>query len=388
MPSEILLPEGIDLTKWACIACDQHTKEEEYFETLEKFVGDSPSAYRIVFPEIFLGADDEKRIKTINDTMRKYLADCLFKRYDGYILTVRTTSSGETRVGIVLSVNLDDYSFEKKSDSLIRATEGTVKERIPARVRIRENAPLELPHVMLLANDEDKSVIEPLYAKRAELKKVYDFDLNMGGGKIEGYFVPKSIDVASMFEKTEKNGLLFAVGDGNHSLAAAKTVWENKKEGAKADDPARYALVEVVNLYSPAINFKPIHRLLIGVDANKIIGELKNNLSGNGELPVYSNGEKTLLTCPENTVECYRTVQDVIDNCLAKEKGEVDYIHGDEVLKKLSATENSVGILMPGLKKQELFPAVEKFGSLPRKTFSMGEADDKRFYLEARKITR
>lgn len=388
MPSEILLPEGIDLTKWACIACDQHTKEEEYFETLEKVVGNAPSAYRIVFPEIFLGSDDEKRIKTINDTMRKYLADGLFEKYDGYILTVRTTSSGETRIGIVLSVNLDDYSFEKKSNALIRATEGTVKERIPARVRIRENAPLELPHVMLLANDEERSVIEPLYEKRAELKKVYDFDLNMGGGKIEGYFIPKSADVASMFEKTEKDGLLFAVGDGNHSLAAAKTVWDNKKERAEEDDPARYALVEVVNLYSPAINFKPIHRLLMEVDSNKIIGELKSNLSGKGELTVYANGEKAILACPENTVECYRAVQDVIDKYLAKEIGEVDYIHGDEVLKKLSAKENSVGILMPSLKKRELFPAVEKFGSLPRKTFSMGEADDKRFYLEARKITK
>ncbi len=386
MPSEILIPEGIDLTKWSCIACDQHTKEKEYFEKLESFVGDAESSYRLVFPEIFLGDDDEKRIESINRTMEEYLQKGLFKTFDGYILTIRKTSSGDRRVGVLLAIDLDDYSFEKGEEALIRSTEETVKERIPARVNIRKNAPLELPHVMLLADDEKCDVIERLDENKERFEKIYDFELSMGGGNVEGYYIPKSENVAEAFMKTQKGGILFAVGDGNHSLAAAKTVWENKKAMGETDSNARYALVEVVNIYSPAIEFKPIHRLLSFVDSHKLIERLKNSLEGNGKLLVFGEFGEIELNCPENAVECYKEVQCEIDKYLSENSGEVDYIHGDDVLKDLSKEKNRVGIIMPTLKKSEIFSSVEKYGSLPRKTFSMGEADDKRFYLELRKI--
>lgn len=386
MPSEILIPEGIDLTKWSCIACDQHTKEPEYFESLEKLVGDAPSAYRVVFPEIFLGKDDEKRIESINTTMKKYLEDNILIPYFGYILTVRTTASGDRRVGIVATVDLEDYSFVKGENSLIRATEETVLERIPTRVNIRKNAVLELPHVMLLLSDKKKRIIEKLDENRDIFKKLYDFELNMGGGKIEGYFIPASFQVNEMIEDIRSSDMLLAVGDGNHSLAAAKTVWENNKKKGIPDDPSRYALVEIVNVYSDAINFKPIHRLLLGSGSHKIIQRLEDGLSGKGTLKILCDGKEITLNCPENTVECYKIVQQIIDDFVKAENCEVDYIHGDEVLAELSNKADNVGIMMPTLKKDELFEAVERFGALPRKTFSMGEADDKRFYLEARRI--
>lgn len=386
MPSEILIPEGIDLTKWSCVACDQHTKEPKYFETLENIVGNAPSAYRVVFPEIFLGKDDEKRIENINATMKKYLESGILKPHFGYILTIRTTASGDRRVGIVTAVDLEDYSYVSGESSLIRATEETVLERIPARVNIRQNAVLELPHVMLLLSDKRKCVIEKLDEEKASFEKLYDFELNMGGGKIEGYFVPESVNVNEMIESTKSSDMLLAVGDGNHSLAAAKTVWENNKKNGKTDDPSRYALVEIVNVYSDAISFKPIHRLLLGKSSHKIIKRLQDELSGRSTLKILHCGEEITVNCPENTVECYKSVQQIIDDLARSENCEVDYIHGDDVLKELSNKKDSVGIVMPSLKKDELFEAVERFGALPRKTFSMGEADDKRYYLEARKI--
>lgn len=386
MPSEILIPEGIDLTKWSCVACDQHTKEPKYFESLEKIVGDAPSAYRVVFPEIFLGKEDEKRIENINATMKKYLESGILKPRFGYILTVRTTASEDRRVGIVTAVDLEDYSFVKGENSLIRATEETVLERIPTRVNIRKNAVLELPHVMLLLSDKKKCVIEKLDEEKEKFEKLYDFELNMGGGRIEGYFIPESVNVDEMIENTKSSDMLLAVGDGNHSLAAAKTVWENNKKQGKTDDPSRYALVEIVNVYSDAIDFKPIHRLLLGENSHKIIQRLEDELSGSGTLKIMCGSKEIMLNCPANTVECYKIVQQIIDDFVKAENCEVDYIHGDEVLAELSNKADNVGIMMPSLKKDELFEAVERFGALPRKTFSMGEADDKRFYLEARKI--
>lgn len=387
MPSRILLPEGVDLQKWACIACDQHTSELDYWKNFEQFVGKEKSALNLVLPEIYLGEEDE-RIKVINENMLAYSSSGIFKEYEGYVLTVRTLNNGAKRVGIVLSIKLDDYSYESDSDALIRATEETVVERIPARVKIRENATLELPHVMLLSNDTTYSYIDRLYAKRDTFQKIYDFDLYGKGGKVEGYFIPKEENVCEMFQKAMKNGILFLVGDGNHSLASAKAVWESKKaEGKGLDDLCAYAMVEVVDLNSSALEFEAIHRLVKGVDVKDFCNGLSYMLGGNGVINVITSGFDRMLYAPENVPECYDFVQAYIDNYIAEKGGEVDYIHGLDVLRKRAEeSSDAVGITMPALNKKELFGLVEKYGSLPRKTFSMGEGDDKRYYLEARKI--
>ncbi|MEG1519771.1 MAG: DUF1015 family protein, partial [Clostridia bacterium] len=230
LPSRILIPEGIDLTKWSVIACDQHTSEPQYWDDLSKLVGDSPSTLKMILPEAYLQNDNSKSIEKINETMREYLDDGFLKEYYGYVLTVRKTPFGVTRLGLVLNVNLDDYSFENESESLIRSTEETVLSRIPPRVEIRMNAVLEIPHIMLLENDTDFWVIENLYKTREKYKKIYDFELNMNGGSIEGYFIPAEEDIGDMILKAKSSDILFAVGDGNHSLATAKTIWEHVKK--------------------------------------------------------------------------------------------------------------------------------------------------------------
>lgn len=389
VPSRILVPEGIDLTKWACIACDQHTSEIEYWEQLKEFVGADKSALKVIFPEAYLDKiDRNEKIAEINKTMQEYLSGGLFKEYYGYILTVRTTLSNILRVGIVAAIDLDAYSYKDEDKSLIRATEGTVLKRIPPRVQIRENAPIELTHVMLLANDTDYSVIEKLYRERENFEKVYDFDLNMKGGHVEGYFIPDSVDLQEMFSKSQKGDMLFAVGDGNHSLATAKTVYENEKKEGKATENSlsRYALCEIVNLNSDGITFEPIHRLVKNVDVKDFCNGMKYMFGGNGIVNVITKDFDNIFDAPENTAECYDMVQAYIDNYIENNGGEVDYIHGFDVLKNLAENDGCVGIVMPTLKKSELFPLVDEFGSLPRKTFSMGEADDKRYYLEARRI--
>lgn len=410
--ADILIPKNADYKKWSVVACDQYTSEPEYWNGVEKVVGEAPSALKIVFPEIYLKDEPEKRIDKINKTMEEYLNSGLFEELSSSLVLVeRTQRDGRTRTGIIGMVDLEAYSFTKGDGTPIRATEGTVLERIPPRVKIRENASLELPHILLLIDDEKKTVIESVKAKKDSLKKVYDFDLLMDSGHLTGFRIEDADeifealenlgDVALFKEKYDTdsdNVLLFAVGDGNHSLATAKTCWDNLKvsltESEKQTHPARFALVEVMNIHDEALEFEPIHRVVFGVNPEKMIEEFlefypDSSLADNGGQHikyVYGNVEGDLYVKNSSSNLAVGSLQNFIDYYIKETTAEVDYIHGEDVVRKLSENEGNIGFLLSGMEKNELFQTIIKDGALPRKTFSMGEAWDKRFYLEAKKI--
>ncbi len=401
--AKILLPKTKDFSRWACIACDQFTSEIEYWKQLEEYVGDAKSTLNLTFPEIYLDDQTDKRIKNINENIKKYIEEGVFSSsYDGFILTVRSTPFVKRRIGLVGAIDLDEYEYSSKSDALIRATEGTIEERIPPRLKIRKDADVEFPHVMVLFDDEKREINEKLYENRDRYEKVYDFDLNMGGGSIQGYFIPKTEDLEQRFAKLldstrliEKYGrednFAFAVGDGNHSLATAKTHWNNLKktlsEKERENHPARYALVEFVNIYDEGIYFEPIFRFVFGVDKEKFIQGLKE-IDG-GIMRVY-DGSKEQKYQGENTLpDGIKSVDKYVKEYLDKNGGTVDYIHGEENLFKLvSSRDDAVGVLFEKLDKKDLFKYVSSVGAFPRKTFSMGEGVEKRYYLEGRRITK
>ena len=393
--ADILIPKDIDFSKWSVVACDQYTSQPEYWNEVKDFVGNEPSALNIVFPEAFL-AEGDGRISKINSTMDEYLANGIFEELlDSMIYVERTMANGKTRKGIIGCVDLEEYDFSVGSQSKIRATEGTVLERIPPRVKIRENATLELPHVMLLIDDKEKTVIEQV--EKGEL--IYDFDLMQNSGHLKGYllsdFEAERVlgAIAELNENCDGN-LLFAVGDGNHSLATAKTCWENLKPTLSADEienhPARFCLVEIENIHDEALDFEPIHRVVFGVDPEKLLAEFKayypeTSDTDNGGQHIrytYKGKKGDLFVKNSPSALCVGTLQKFLD-----EKGyEVDYIHGADVTEKLSSADNTIGFLLPSTEKSDLFRGVIGDGALPRKTFSMGEAEDKRFYFEAKKI--
>jgi uncharacterized protein (DUF1015 family) len=388
------------MTSWATIACDQFTSEPEYWNSLTKLTTGKRTTLDLTLPEIYLEDNADARIEKINQNILDYLNSGVFKTLDkGFILTVRSTPFVEKRIGLVGAVDLDKYEYSKKSDALVRATEGTIEERIPPRLKIRKNAQVEFPHIMILFDDEKREITEVLYEKRNSLVKLYDFDLNMGGGHIEGYFVPETEEVLTKFagllnenrliEKYGKvDNFLFAVGDGNHSLATAKTHWknvsENLSEHEKKNHPARYALAEFVNIYDEGIYFEPIHRFVTKVDRAKFLKGL-NDIDG-GRMCIYAEGnteKQGNCSLPEGITN----VDAYIKEYVARYGGTVDYVHGDENVKKLVDADNSsVGILFEKLDKKDLFKYVSANGSFPRKTFSMGEGIEKRYYLEGRKI--
>lgn len=488
-PANILLPNDcIDMEKWSVIACDQFTSQADYWDAVEKYVGDAPSTLNVVFPEIYLGTienqendcnssgdgvkndketgrktkyasmTDDERIKYINTTMDTYLTDGTLKQAvaDGYVLVERTTESG-VRLGIVGLIDLDDYDFDPKKKTLIRATEGTVISRIPPRVKIRENAAIELPHVMLLVDDpidrqkidgcqcdtqEDAvniaavkhGIIEYVYAIRDTLCKLYDTDLMQGGGHIRGYAVEgeaaKQVTEAFAAKQESSGGFLFAVGDGNHSLATAKTCWENIKKSGKFTEeqlkthPARHALVEICNLHSEALEFKPIHRLLTNVDVKDMLSFFEAEItkqglestegdeivfeyveSGSCDSAKPANGNE--VVSENNDGRCTAPIknsginitnrgdrlpveilQGILDKYLETHGNvEIDYIHGDEALHGLVKETKGCGIFLQSIDKSTLFPAINAGGVLPRKTFSIGEANEKRYYMECHKIS-
>lgn len=411
--ANILLPKNADMSKWAVIACDQYTSEPEYWKKVEEIVGDAPSTLKITLPEIYLEQDGvEKRIENINKEMDKLKEEGFFRVLENSLVYLeRTQSDGKVRKGIVGMVDLEDYSYEKGSQTLIRATEGTVLERIPPRVRVRQNASLELPHVMLLIDDEKKEIIEGLTSKVTDKDLVYDFDLMQNGGHIKGYKVPDEL-VENVFEGLEhlankkvfeekygvkdKGVLLFSVGDGNHSLATAKACYENIKKVLPKEEylnhPARYALVEVVNLHSDALEFEPIHRVVFGVNPEKMIDEfgkyyeLSDAPEGQKVEYVYKGVDKTVYIKNPKSNLAVGSLQIFIDEYIKQNGGKVDYIHGDEVTKELGSKDQNIGFLLPNMKKTDLFKTVILDGALPRKTFSMGHSYDKRYYLEAREI--
>ena len=407
--ADILIPnKDQDFSKWSVVACDQYTSEPRYWDEVKEFVGNAPSTLNITFPEVFLEDNDgDERIKNINATMEKYVSDGIFEELkDSYIYVERTQSDGKVRHGLIGMIDLEEYDYSKGSTSAVRATEGTIIERIPPRQRIRKNATLELPHIMMLVDDIDNLIIAPLKNHTETMRKVYDFTLMQNSGKIKGYLLTDTLkaQVNSELDKLEAkkreedsvSPLIFAVGDGNHSLATAKTCWEElKKNGAdKNSHPARYALVELVNLYDDALVFEPIHRVVFDVDPKNLMHELENYYS---ELSYNDNGGQEIRYCYGDTKGAVYikdgksnlaigTIQAFIDDYIKEFGGRVDYIHGENVVCELAKAKNTIGFMVDGMDKRDLYPTVIKDGSLPRKTFSMGEAADKRFYLEAKKI--
>lgn len=390
---EILLPKTEDMTAWAVNACDQFTSDYAYWHDVKERVGNKPSTLNLIYPEIYLGEDTQSRIERINSTMRAYLDVGEFNKIEnGFILVERTTQSG-TRTGIVLAIDLEDYSFAPGAKTLIRSTEATIASRIPPRVNIRQNAPIELPHVMLLYDDKDNSVLSAV----SRGQTLYDFDLNMGGGHVKGTYINNAEEVIAAFERLcdpqtclDKYGveeqLLFAVGDGNHSLAAAKTCWENIKAGLDIvqmrHHPARYALVEVVNIYDPALKFEPIHRLIKTDKTNTFVRGLKREGAKKAVLAV--NGRYGAIPFNDDIPAGIRQLDEYISDFIRVHGGSVDYIHGDDEIAKFS--NQGVGVMLPAIDKDDFFRLIITGGNLPRKTFSMGEGNEKRYYIEAKTI--
>ena len=414
-PADILLPQGVDMTRWAVVACDQFTSQPEYWQAVNETVGDAPSTLRLILPESHLHDPDvDGHIRAINETMERYLDQGLFRTLPGSMIYLRRTQSdGAVRQGLVGMVDLEQYDFTPGSGALIRATEGTVLSRIPPRVRVREGAPIELPHVMLLIDDPDRTVIEPLGGGTAQMEELYDFDLQQGGGHLTGWRltmaqmdgVARALEALAAPEAMERRygmagapPLLFAVGDGNHSLATAKRCYEERKAVTPpeqwADLPERYALVEVVNNHDEALGFEPIHRVLFDVDPEDFCAFFKtcfpNAYEGRGDGHVIEflwQDHDVAVTVPDPKLQlAVGTLQGVIDAYLETHPGRVDYIHGEDVTRQLAREPGRMGFLLPAMGKEQLFKTVMADGVLPRKTFSMGHAQDKRYYVEARKI--
>lgn len=388
---EILLPkEGTDLCRWAVIACDQHTSDPAYWEELGRFVGRAPSTLRLTLPEIFLTEDCAGRIAAIHRAMNEYLRGGIFRRLPaGAVLVERKTPFSPARFGLVISVDLEAYSYEAGARAQILASEATIVERIPPRLKIREGAPLEFPHVMLLYDDREDRVLGKLKASRASLEKLYDFTLNMGGGNVRGYCVPAAEEIVSAFASlADGQGTLFLVGDGNHSLATAKAYWEKVKAGLPEEEralhPARFALAEAVNLYDEGIRFEAIHRVVTGVDPEKFAASFPRE--GEGEAYLVVRGQKCAAPLGRDAASAVRKTDEYIAAYLLENGGGVDYIHGEEEVRRLSLQDGCVGVLLPRMEKSALFAAVEKHGCLPRKTFSMGESAEKRYYMEGKEI--
>jgi len=418
--ADILLPRpDVDLSRWAVVACDQYTAQPDYWAEVDRLVGDAPSTLRLIYPEVHLSEPDpQARIDAINAAMRDYLSRGLFQTYESSALLVRReTATGVVRWGVMVALDLDRYSWNAEDRTLIRATEGTILDRIPPRKRIREKAPLELPHIMVLISDEARSVIEPLAAASGDLSPVYDVELMQHGGHVTGWLVPPSSipafadALAALHDALDPaDPLLFAMGDGNHSFATAKSCWEDLaptlSETERATHPARFALVEIENIFDPGLEFEPIHRVLFDTTRQAFEDELSRHCSayvvspaGSAEemlATVTAAAQQTFgycdqagfatyaLTDPEASIPA-GTLQAVIDALVAR-GDEVDYIHGTEATAAIGRRESNLGLFLPAVPKDSFFASIVADGALPRKTFSLGEADDKRYYLEARLI--
>ncbi|MBE5778338.1 MAG: DUF1015 domain-containing protein [Clostridiales bacterium] len=408
-PGQLLLPKpGSDLSAWACVACDQFTSQPEYWQDVELQVGSKPSAYRIILPECYLAKSDEL-IPGIHQTMADYVANgTLVPAVEqGFILVERITPAG-ARLGLVGVLDLECYDNKPGSRPLVRASEGTIFERIPPRVKIRKGAPLESSHVMLLMDDPMQSVVEPLYAKRNQLEKLYDFTLMKDGGQLIGYAVTEGEDISAIYAALEKlsggdDPMLFAVGDGNHSLATAKAIWDSVKTGLTPEEtvthPARFAMVEIENIYDDALQFEPIHRVLFGYDGDELLNDLaafaaakKESLVDNDEtqnITIVYEGKEVTLAIPTEHQLAVGDLQNFLDQWLAAHPGvTLDYVHGEGAVRELAKNANTIGFLLPKPDKGLFFQQIRQLGALPRKTFSMGEANEKRYYMECRKITK
>ena len=426
---QVWLPRpGTDLSKWSVIACDQFTSQPDYWQAVENRVGDAPSTLHLTFPEVYLeGSGAEARIQTIQSAMQQYLAEGLLVPHDGMVYVERSVA-GKLRRGLVLALDLECYDYHKGSRSLIRATEGTIIERLPPRMRIRQGAALELPHILVLIDDPAGTVIEPLGTAKEQLTPLYNFELMLNSGHLEGYLVDKPALEAQVIQAlealadpqtfaqkysvgTEQSVLLYAMGDGNHSLATAKAIWEQVKPLAGPDHPARYALVEIENIHDAGLEFEPIHRVLFGLNQDifsamwayygtsyaysPCAGHLEMTVrvdAAAGHTPqqigvITPQGYGTVSLSNPSANLPVGTLQSFLDDFIKRGGAEkIDYVHGTDVVCQLGTQAGNVGFYVPGMEKDELFKTVILDGALPRKTFSMGEAHEKRFYMECRRI--
>jgi hypothetical protein len=426
---EILLPvNDIDCQKWAVIACDQYTSQPEYWREVEKIVGESPSTLKMILPEVYLDSNDElERIKSTKQTMKEYLDMGIFRSYKGFILVKRKVGS-KIRFGLMLALDLEKYDFSLGSQTLIRATEGVIIDRLPPRILIREGAELEFPHILVLIDDPERTVIEPLADKRHQLEKLYDFELMKDSGHLTGYGVKQAEQINSVkyaldnlanperfreyYNVNDNFGvLLFAMGDGNHSLATAKSIWESIKPNVGLNHPARYALVEIENIHDSGLEFEPIHRILFNLK-DDMLEKMRDFWKENFTLKQFSHSQEMIEEVDNQVWNTHKfgcitnnsfyvveikhpsssisvgTLQCFLDEFLLTGGVEkIDYVHGIEVVCNLGAKPGNCGFYLPAMEKEQLFKTVILDGALPRKTFSMGEAYEKRFYVEGRKIT-
>lgn len=421
-PADIMLPKKeIDLKKWAIVACDQYTSNREYWQRVKETISDSPSTLNLVYPEVYLeDGNEEEVINNINEKMSEYIKNNIFDSYKSCFFLIKRTANGASRWGLIGTLDLESYDYASDSTSLIRATEGTILSRIPPRKKIRKNAPLELPHIMVLVDDKNRTLIEPFTKDLSKLKKVYDTQLMENGGEIQGYLLNKetqfeqiATSLEGLYDKLDpSNPLLFAMGDGNHSLATAKSCWEDIKKSLNEDEiknhPARFALVEIENIHDEGLQFEPIHRVLFDMNkdefeqllikhcssftATKIDNkdELKKSIEDiDGQTFGFVTEKDGMLLYkiedPEGSIAA-GTIQLILDEMIENKIGTLDYIHGFDDTLKLGLNNNNIAILMPEVSKSTFFDAIIKDKALPRKTFSMGEANEKRFYLEVRSL--
>ena len=415
VPADILLPRGCDMTKWSVVACDQHTSEPEYWEQVDSFVGSAPSTLRMMLPEYLYTAPGlDRRVSNVGHAMADYVENGTFRVCENsYIYVERRLYNGSVRCGIVGALDLEAYDFAEGSKPAVRATEGTVVEKLPVRIRLRENAPVELTHVLMLADDPEETLIEPLAAEKSKLEKLYDFELMEKGGEISGYRVCGALAervrnaIAALADKESFNRryglkdeplMVLAAGDGNHSLATAKACWEKLKptltKQERATHPARYALVEIVNIRTKSLDFQPIHRVVFDVDPKAMVEEMLDffagsRLGGGGEHEIaLTYGETAgMISIPKSFgTLAVGALMKFLDEYVPRVGGRIDFVHGDDVTVKLSRKPNRIGFILPAIDKGDFFLSIIKDGALPRKTFSMGGANDKRYYLECRKI--
>lgn len=412
-PCEILLPDGCDMGKWSAVACDQFSSQPEYWDALDAAVGEAPSTLRLMLPEAYLDTRDQfAQAELINARMREYLSSGVFKALpDSYIYVERTLAGGAVRRGLVGVLDLDAYDYSRDSQSPIRATEGTIESRLPPRVRVRRAAPLEMPHIMVFVDDAEERLLKPLAGRTAALPQLYDFELCCGGGHICGWqvtggdcaAVDGAIDTLSDSDVlAERYGgaspVVFAIGDGNHSLATAKKCWEELKPALSEEErethPARFSLVELVNIHDAAVTFEPIHKVVFDTDVTGFISAAKEFLARRGgesasvhEIKLICGGDATEVCVAGLTIgQLIGAAESFCQDYIAEHGGRVDYIHNDDTAESMGRRDNCAAILLPRMEKNELFPSVIRSGPFPKKSFSIGHAEDKRYYLECRKI--
>ena len=410
LPANILMPQVDSMKKWAVIACDQFSSQPEYWDEVKEYVGNTPSTLHLMLPEAYLGSEEEdEKIRKIQSTMKNYADDHLLKTYENSLIYVeRTLQNGKIRRGIVGAIDLEQYSYTPEHEAKIRSTEKTVMERIPPRMKIRYQAPIELPHVILLCDDWKNEVLEIVTEQKADLEKLYEFDLMQEGGHIAGWLVDGEVkeqfleklrsyeeQMTERYKDLSDDPMVYAVGDGNHSLATAKACYEKLKKNHQwehiKDHPARYALVELENLHDDSQQFEPIHRVITGTDPEELIHALKKECCSEEGQTIrcyYGKKEEVLHLNLHKHQLAVDKIQTFLDKYLKDNSGCIDYIHGEDVLKELSKEEQTIGIELPAMEKDQLFPSVMTDGTLPRKTFSMGHACEKRYYIEGRKIQR